>query len=180
MDAEVKTLADNAARTKDELELKLNASEQKAGATETSLAQATAEREKLLAQLDEERKKLELKDAEIKTLADNAARTKDELELKLNASEQKAVATEATLAQAAAEREKILVQLDEEKKKHELRTLRIKTLSDNATRTKDELELKLTTSEQKAGATETTLAQSTAEREKLLAQLDEEKKKLDS
>ena len=50
-EAEVKTLADNAARTKDELELKLTAAEQKAGAAEASLAQAAAEREELEAKI---------------------------------------------------------------------------------------------------------------------------------
>ena len=71
-------------------------------------------------------KKLELKDAEVKTLADNAARTKDELELKLNASEQKAGATETSLAQATAEREKSLLSSTKKKRNWTLRMLRSK------------------------------------------------------
>ena len=92
--------------------------------------------------------------AEIKTLVENAIKALNELQLRLTETEKRAVASEAALAKAVAEKEKLQAQLDDEKKKLDGMGVEVKNLTDNAAKAILELQQKLTKTEKKAGASE--------------------------
>jgi outer membrane protein assembly factor BamD (BamD/ComL family) len=91
--AEVKTLAENAVKAINELQLRLAEAENKASASEAALAKVVAEKDKLQLQLDDEKKKLDSRDVEVKNLTDNAAKAILELQLTLSKTENKAGAS---------------------------------------------------------------------------------------
>jgi len=92
--------------------------------------------------------------AEIKTIVENAIKAINELQLRLTETEKRAVASEAALAKAVAEKEKLQAQLDDEKKKLDGMGVEVKNLTDNAAKAILELQQKLTKTEKKAGASE--------------------------
>ena len=92
--------------------------------------------------------------ADIKNLVENAIKALNELQLRLAEAEKKAGASEAALAKAVAEKEKLQSQLDDEKKKIDGMGVDVKNLTDNAAKAILELQQKLSKTEKKAGASE--------------------------
>jgi hypothetical protein len=92
--------------------------------------------------------------ADIKNLVENAVKALNELQVRLAEAEKKAAASEAALAKAVAEKDKLQSQLDDEKKKVDGMGVDVKNLTDNAARAILELQQKLSKTEKKAGASE--------------------------
>ena len=93
--------------------------------------------------------------ADIKNLVENAVKALNELQLRLSEAENKAAASEAAMAKAVAEKEKLQAELDDEKKKTDGMGVEVKNLTDNAAKAILELQTKLSKTENKAGASET-------------------------
>jgi len=91
--AEIKNLVENAIKAINELQLKLTEAEKKVAPLEAALATAVAEKEKLQLQLDDEKKKLDSRELEVKNLTDNAAKAILELQLTLSTADKKAEAS---------------------------------------------------------------------------------------
>ena len=92
--------------------------------------------------------------ADIKNLVENAVKALNELQLRLSEAENKAAASEAAMAKAVAEKEKLQAELDDEKKKTDGMGVEVKNLTDNAAKAILELQTKLSKTENKAGASE--------------------------
>jgi len=87
--ADIKNLVENAVKALNELQLRLSEAENKAAASEAAMAKAVAEKEKLQAELDDEKKKTDGMGVEVKNLTDNAAKAILELQTKLSKTEKK-------------------------------------------------------------------------------------------
>jgi outer membrane protein assembly factor BamD (BamD/ComL family) len=93
-DADIKNLVENAVKALNELQIRLAEAEKKATAAEAAMAKALAENEKLQSMLNDEKKKLDAREGEVKNLTDNAAKAILELQTKLSKTEKKAAASE--------------------------------------------------------------------------------------
>ena len=93
--ADIKNLVENAVKALNELQLRLVEAEKKADDAAATMAKAVAEKDKLLAQLEDEKKKTGAMEAEFKNLTDNAAKAILELQTKVSKPEKKAGAPEA-------------------------------------------------------------------------------------
>jgi len=92
--------------------------------------------------------------ADIKILVENAVKALNELQNRLADAEKRTVAAEAAMAKAIAEKEKLQVQLADEKKKIDGMGVEVKNLTDNAAKAILELQQKVSKTEKKAAATE--------------------------